>query len=97
MGEFVKLVLVVWRRRVALVRVRLLGRELEARPDRGGPQTRQVLLDWPSGTVFEICGPIHMRTRFSTPWGGQSHGVRRADRAIELETKRVFPSSTQAL
>ena len=45
MGEFVKLVLVVWRRRVALVRVRLLGRELEARPDRGGPQTRQVLLD----------------------------------------------------
>ena len=36
MGEFVKLVLVVWRRRVALVRVRLLGRELEPRPDRGG-------------------------------------------------------------
>ena len=30
---------------MGLVRVRLLGRELEARPDRGGPQTRQVLLD----------------------------------------------------
>ena len=36
MGEFVKLVLVVWRRRTALVQVRLLGRELEPRPDHGG-------------------------------------------------------------
>ena len=84
MGEFVKLRR-SWRRRVAR-RVRLLGRELEAPP---GPR-RSANAPGAALTQRHRIRDIRAECARVSRRGGQSHGVRRADRAIELRNKAGF-------